>query len=56
MAIQYLDPENRWSEATIFNNTLYYTSVPENLEGYIHQQTTSALLVKPPFAVQYKQF
>lgn len=43
MSIQYLDPENRWSEATIFNNTLYYTSVPENLEGDIHQQTISAL-------------
>lgn len=42
MSIQYLDPENCWSEATIFNNTLYYTSVPENFEGDIHQQTTSA--------------
>lgn len=43
MPIQYIDPENRWSEATIYNNTLYYTSVPENLAGDINQQTTSAL-------------
>ncbi|WGO84886.1 RidA family protein [Arsenophonus apicola] len=43
MSIQYIDPENRWSEATLFNNILYYTSVPENLEGDILQQTTSAL-------------
>lgn len=43
MSIQYLDPENRWSEATIFNNILYYTSIPENFEADIHQQTTSAL-------------
>lgn len=36
MPIQYIDTENRWSEATIYNNTLHYTSVSENLDGDIN--------------------
>lgn len=43
MAIVRIDPADRWSEAVIHNNVIYYTSVPETLDGDIVEQTTSAL-------------
>ncbi len=43
MTIQRIDPEDRWSEAVVHNNTVYYTSIPEDLSGDITAQTTSAL-------------
>lgn len=43
MSIQRIQPEDRWSDAVIHNNTLYYTSVPENLDGDAHAQTENAL-------------
>lgn len=43
MTIQRIDPEDRWSEAVVHNNTVYYTSVPEDLSGDITAQTASAL-------------
>ncbi|NAS62264.1 hypothetical protein CVE36_11435, partial [Pseudomonas syringae pv. actinidiae] len=30
MSITRINPDARWSDAVIYNNTLYYTSVPEN--------------------------
>lgn len=43
MTIKRIDPEDRWSEAVIHNDTVYYTSVPENLSGDIIAQTADAL-------------
>ena len=43
MTIKRIDPEDRWSEAVIHNDTLYYTSVPENLSGDIIEQTADTL-------------
>ncbi|PIJ44637.1 RidA family protein [Tatumella sp. OPLPL6] len=45
MTIQRLDPEHRMSEAVIYNQTVYYTSVPENLEADAFAQTENALAV-----------
>lgn len=45
MTINRIDPEDRWSEAVVYNGTLYYTSVPENLEGDITEQTADALSI-----------
>ncbi len=45
MTIQRLDPEHRMSEAVIYNQTLYYTSVPENLDADAEAQTANALSV-----------
>ncbi|QGX91357.1 RidA family protein [Tatumella sp. TA1] len=45
MTIQRLDPEHRMSEAVIYNQTIYYTSVPENLEADAFAQTENALAV-----------
>jgi enamine deaminase RidA (YjgF/YER057c/UK114 family) len=43
MFVERIDPEQRWSEATIFNDTIYYTSVPENLDDDATRQTANAL-------------
>nr|WP_113866207.1 RidA family protein [Brenneria salicis]NMN91573.1 enamine deaminase RidA (YjgF/YER057c/UK114 family) [Brenneria salicis ATCC 15712 = DSM 30166]RBP63043.1 enamine deaminase RidA (YjgF/YER057c/UK114 family) [Brenneria salicis ATCC 15712 = DSM 30166]RLM30797.1 hypothetical protein BHG07_08705 [Brenneria salicis ATCC 15712 = DSM 30166] len=43
MSIQRIDPDERWSDAVIHNNTLYYTSVPENLNDAAQAQTENAL-------------
>lgn len=43
MSITRIDPERRMSEAVIYNNTVYYTSVPENLEADAEAQTANAL-------------
>lgn len=43
MTITRLDPEDRWSEAVIFNNVIYYTSVPTDLVDDAYLQTKSAL-------------
>ncbi|MCA6943118.1 RidA family protein [Pectobacterium polaris] len=43
MAITRINPEARWSDAVIHNNTLYYTSVPENLDDDAQAQTENAL-------------
>ncbi|MDR0218657.1 MAG: RidA family protein [Enterobacteriaceae bacterium] len=43
MTIQRIDPATRWSEAVIHNDTVYYTSVPEKLEGDITEQTADTL-------------
>ena len=33
MTIVRIDPADRWSDAVIHNQTIYYTGVPENLDG-----------------------
>ncbi|CDM89314.1 RidA family protein [Xenorhabdus bovienii] len=43
MTIERIDPDTRWSEAVIHNDTIYYTSVPENLDGDITEQTVDTL-------------
>ncbi|CBJ81362.1 conserved hypothetical protein [Xenorhabdus bovienii str. Jollieti] len=43
MTIERIDPDTRWSEAIIHNDTIYYTSVPENLDGDITEQTANTL-------------
>lgn len=44
MTIQRINPQPRWSDAVIWQHTLYYTAVPENLEHTdIHQQTSEVL-------------
>lgn len=43
MTIKRIDPEDRWSEAVIYNDTVYYTAVPENLSGDIIEQTADTL-------------
>jgi len=43
MSITRLDPDERWSEATIHNGIIYYTSVPINLVNDAYEQTLSAL-------------
>lgn len=43
MSIERIDPEARWSEATVFNDTIYYTSVPDNLDADATAQTANAL-------------
>lgn len=45
MTIERLDPEHRMSEAVIHNDTIYYTSVPENLHADAEAQTANALAV-----------
>lgn len=45
MTIERLDPEHRMSEAVIHNDTIYYTSVPENLDADAEAQTANALAV-----------
>ncbi|PHM69795.1 RidA family protein [Xenorhabdus sp. KJ12.1] len=43
MTIKRIDPDTRWSEAVIHNDTIYYTSVPANLDGDITAQTANTL-------------
>lgn len=43
MTIIRIDPEDRWSEAVIHNNVIYYTSVPSDLVADAYKQTQSAL-------------
>ncbi|AGB82767.1 putative endoribonuclease L-PSP [Serratia rubidaea] len=43
MNIERIDPEQRWSEAVVHNETVYYTSVPENLDEDATAQTANAL-------------
>ncbi len=43
MTITRIDPENRWSEAVIHNDVIYYTSVPTDLVDDAYRQTKSAL-------------
>lgn len=43
MSIERIDPAARWSEAVIHNGTVYFTSVPENLDDDATGQTTNAL-------------
>lgn len=45
MSIERLDPEHRMSEAVVHNDTIYYTSVPENLDEDAEAQTANALAV-----------
>ncbi|MBS9434815.1 RidA family protein [Photorhabdus hainanensis] len=43
MTIKRIDPQDRWSEAVVYNKTIYYTAVPENLDGDITEQTANTL-------------
>lgn len=43
MTIQRINPEARWSDAVIHNQTLYYTGVPENTDGDARAQTADIL-------------
>ncbi|CAI0730100.1 putative endoribonuclease L-PSP [Serratia quinivorans] len=43
MNIERIDPADRWSEAVVHNDTVYYTSVPENLDDDATAQTANAL-------------
>jgi len=43
MNIERIDPDHRWSEAVVHNDTLYYTSVPENLDEDATAQTPNTL-------------
>jgi enamine deaminase RidA (YjgF/YER057c/UK114 family) len=43
MTITRIDPAERWSEAVIHNNLIYYTSVPTDLSNDAYVQTKSAL-------------
>ncbi|MBP1130115.1 MULTISPECIES: RidA family protein [Serratia] len=43
MNIERIDPDKRWSEAVVHNDTIYYTSVPENLDDDATAQTANAL-------------
>ncbi|QCR35977.1 RidA family protein [Nissabacter sp. SGAir0207] len=45
MTIERYLPEHRMSEAAIYNDTIYYTSVPENLDADAEAQTADALAV-----------
>lgn len=43
MNIERIDPDQRWSEAVVHNETVYYTSVPENTDDDATAQTANAL-------------
>ncbi|XKM14101.1 RidA family protein [Orbaceae bacterium ac157xtp] len=43
MTITRIDTADRWSEAVIHNDVIYYTSVPTNLCDDAYLQTKSAL-------------
>lgn len=43
MNIERIDPDKRWSEAVVHNDTIYYTGVPENLDDDATAQTANAL-------------
>lgn len=50
--IQRIQPEARWSDAVIHNGTLYYTSVPENLDADALAQTENALTAIDAILIQ----
>lgn len=41
--IKRIRPEKRWSDVVIYNDTLWYTSVPDNLDEDACAQTANAL-------------
>lgn len=43
MTITRIDPDDRWSEAVIHNDVIYYTAVPTNLTADAYEQTKSTL-------------
>ena len=43
MSIERINPEKRWSDAVVHNDTIYYTSVPENLDADATAQTANTL-------------
>jgi len=43
MTILRINPEARWSDAVIYNQTLYYTGVPENTDADARAQTADIL-------------
>ncbi|ALB63049.1 Putative translation initiation inhibitor [Cronobacter condimenti 1330] len=43
MTIKRINPEARWSDAVIHNQTIYYTGVPENLDADARAQTADIL-------------
>lgn len=43
MTIIRIDTQDHWSEAVVYNNVIYYMSVPSNLINAAYQQTKSAL-------------
>jgi enamine deaminase RidA (YjgF/YER057c/UK114 family) len=43
MTIQRIRPDARMTDVIIYQQTLYYTSVPDNLEAEAEEQTTNAL-------------
>jgi len=43
MSITRRDPQARWSDAVIHNQTIYYTGVPENLQDDAYAQTANTL-------------
>jgi enamine deaminase RidA (YjgF/YER057c/UK114 family) len=45
MTITRIDAEHRMSEAVVHDQTVYYTSVPENLDDDAGAQTANALAV-----------
>ncbi len=45
MTITRIDAEHRMSEAVVHDQTVYYTSVPENLDDDAEAQTANALAV-----------
>lgn len=47
-----IQPEARWSDAVIHNGTLYYTSVPDNLDADAQAQTENALAALDAILVQ----
>lgn len=45
MTIERIDAGARMSEAVVHNQTVYYTSVPENLDADATEQTADALAI-----------
>nr|3GTZ_A Chain A, Putative translation initiation inhibitor [Salmonella enterica subsp. enterica serovar Typhimurium]3GTZ_B Chain B, Putative translation initiation inhibitor [Salmonella enterica subsp. enterica serovar Typhimurium]3GTZ_C Chain C, Putative translation initiation inhibitor [Salmonella enterica subsp. enterica serovar Typhimurium] len=43
LSIVRIDAEDRWSDVVIYNNTLWYTGVPENLDADAFEQTANTL-------------
>lgn len=43
MTIERINPAKRWSDAVVYNDTIYYTSVPENLDADATEQTANVL-------------
>lgn len=45
MSIQRIRPEPRMSDIVVHNDTVYYTSVPENLDANAKDQTAETLAI-----------